>query len=389
MQSAFNQQEGFSFEARFIADPNDVRMLQVRGEYIPREDGSPGRLLGITQDVTEERAEQVARLRVEEQLRRSFEEAIIGMVILDMDSIPLYVNNALCEILGLTEAEVLGHNFHEFTHPEDLGDDVPVIEALLSGAQKHHVREKRYVHADGHTIWAEVAVSLTTNPDGSPLHMVGQIQDITERHALVEQLRQMADHDPLTGLLNRRAFGRELSAHLARTERYGATGALLMFDLDNFKLHNDTHGHSAGDDLLVALADGLRRRLRASDVTGRLGGDEFATLVPNADAAHARLVGESLLAHIRESDGDVTASIGLVCFERLAALSPEAALRAADEALYEAKRMGRNCVAEWAPTTESFIPASDSVRIPREPCPLASAAAWCHAGCVRRSSDRS
>ncbi len=221
MQSSFNQEEGFSFEARFIADPEDVRILQVRGEYIPREDGSPGRLLGITQDVTEERAGQVARQRVEEQLRRSFEEALIGMVILDMDGIPLYVNNALCEILGLTEAEILGHDFREFTHPEDLGDDVPVIEVLLLGAQKHHVREKRYIHADGHTIWAEVAVSLITNPDGSPLHMVGQIQDITERHALVEQLRQMADHDPLTGLLNRRAFGRELSAHLARTERYG------------------------------------------------------------------------------------------------------------------------------------------------------------------------
>jgi diguanylate cyclase (GGDEF)-like protein/PAS domain S-box-containing protein len=359
VQSSFNREAGFSFEARFIADPEDVRMLQVRGEYIPREDGSPGRLLGITQDVTEERAEQVARKRVEEQLRRSFEEALIGMVILDMNGIPLYANNALCEILGRAEAELLGHDFQEFTHPDDLGDDAPVMEALRSGAQKHYVREKRYIHADGHTIWAEVAVSLITNPDGTPLHLVGQIQDITERHGFVEQLRQMADHDPLTGLLNRRAFGRELSAHLARTERYGVAGALLMFDLDNFKLHNDTHGHSAGDQLLIALADGLRRRLRVSDVTGRLGGDEFATLLPNADAAHAWLVSEALLDHIRKADGGVTASIGLVCLDQLQTLSPEAALRAADEALYEAKRLGRNRVAEWAPTTESFIPASD------------------------------
>ena len=108
MKSAFNQQEGFSFEARFIADPEDVRILQVRGEYIPREDGSPGRLLGITQDVTEERAEHAARQRIEEQLRRSFEEALIGMVILDLDGMPLYVNNALCEMFGRTEAEMLG-----------------------------------------------------------------------------------------------------------------------------------------------------------------------------------------------------------------------------------------------------------------------------------------
>ena len=75
----------------------------VRGEYIPREDGSPGRLLGITQDVTEERAEQIARQRAEQQLRRGFDEALIGMVILGMDGRPLQVNNALCEIFGLTQ----------------------------------------------------------------------------------------------------------------------------------------------------------------------------------------------------------------------------------------------------------------------------------------------
>lgn len=382
VRNSFYGDASFSFEARFIPHPDDVRILRVRGEYIPREDGKPGRLLGITQDVTEERAELAARQSAEERLRRGFEEALIGMVIFDMDSKPVYVNNALCEIFGRTEDELLGHRFQEFTHPEDLGDDIPVIEALLSGGQKHHVREKRYIHADGHTIWAEVAVSLITNPDGSPLHMVGQIQDITERHELVEQLRQMADHDPLTGLLNRRAFGRELSAHLTRSERYGAPGGLLMFDLDNFKLHNDTHGHSAGDEMLIAIADGLRRRLRASDVTGRLGGDEFAVLLPNADAARARYVTQSLLNLIRiiavrvrsatprpagDDDGAdtpraevaVSASIGLLCLERQAVWTPEGALRAADEALYQAKRAGRNCIAEWAPEAESFIPASD------------------------------
>ncbi len=185
VQSSFYKEAGFSFEARFIADPEDVRILRVRGEYIPREDGNPGRLLGITQDVTEERAEHDGRQRAEQQLRHGFDEAIIGMVLLGMDGRPLQVNNALCEIFGLTRAEMLSHHFQDLTHPEDLGDDVPVMELLLSGLQKHHTREKRYIHADGHTIWAEVALSLITNPDGSPSHMVGQIQDITERRANV------------------------------------------------------------------------------------------------------------------------------------------------------------------------------------------------------------
>ena len=252
----------------------------------------------------------------------------------------------------------MGHDFQEFTHPEELGDDVPVMEALLSGGQKHHVREKRYIHADGHTIWAEVAVSLITDPDGSPLHLVGQIQDITERHALVEQLRHLADRDPLTGLLNRRSFARELSAHIARGERYGISGAVLMFDLDNFKQHNDTHGHGAGDQLLVAVAEGLRGRLRTTDVTARLGGDEFAALLPNAGHSHAMVVTESLLEHIRSvtaslpapAEDGVTASIGVVCLDRLGTLTPEAVIRAADQAMYAAKRSGGNCLAEWAPT---------------------------------------
>lgn len=360
VRGSFHREAGFTFEARVAADSEDVRILRVRGEYLPRADGSPGRLLGITQDVTEERAEQAARQRAEEQLRRAFDEALIGMVILDMDIRALRVNNALCEIFGRRREELLGQRLDDIAHPDDRGDSAIVKDFLLAGTQKHHVREKRYLHADGHTIWAEVGVSLVTDPDGTPLHFVGQIQDITERRAHVEQLRHMADHDPLTGLLNRRAFSRELSAHLARTKRYGVSGALLMFDLDNFKQHNDTHGHSAGDDLLVAIADGLRRRLRATDVTGRLGGDEFATLLPNADRARALLVTDSLLEHIRsvcESlpqalGGGVTASFGVVCLDRLQALTPEAAMRAADQAMYAAKRLGRNRSAEWDPAPE-------------------------------------
>lgn len=354
--NSFGHERGFTVEARLIADPDDVRILRVRGDYLPRPDGLPGRLLGITQDVTEERAEHAARRLAEEQLERAFEEALIGMAIINPDARMLRVNTALCEIFGRTQAELLATTFQALTHPEDVGDDEPVIHLLESLTLKHHVREKRYVHADGHTIWAEIAVSLMTEADGNSSHIVVQIQDITERRARFEQLRHMADHDSLTGLLNRRGFDRELDAHIARARRYGATGALLMFDLDNFKAHNDSHGHSAGDELLVALADGLRKRLRTTDVLGRLGGDEFAVLLPDASRSRADLVTQSLVEHIQRigeesptpAAAGVTASAGFVCFELTDPLTPETAMKCADAAMYAAKRQGRNQHAEWS-----------------------------------------
>ncbi|MGH2879130.1 MAG: GGDEF domain-containing protein, partial [Solirubrobacteraceae bacterium] len=119
------------------------------------------------------------------------------------------------------------------------------------------------------------------------------------RAAAEEKLRYMVDHDPLTGLFNRRAYERILGEHIARGERYGHEGAVLMLDLDEFKQVNDTLGHSAGDDLIVRVGHALARRLRSSDAVARLGGDEFAILLPKGGSEQAELVAASLLETIR------------------------------------------------------------------------------------------
>src|SRR3954468_15129524 len=118
-----------------------------------------------------------------------------------------------------------------------------------------------------------------------------QVYDVT-------QLHDAADRDDLTGLANRRAFVRELGAHLARGRRYGLTGAVLLLDLDGFKAVNDSAGHAAGDALLVRVGDTLKAAPRASDVVARHGGDEFAVLLARADAARAQVVAAKLTAAI-------------------------------------------------------------------------------------------
>ncbi len=165
------------------------------------------------------------------------------------------------------------------------------------------------------------------------------------------ELKHMADHDPLTGLLNRRAYERSLEEHLARGERYGHAGAVIVLDLDSFKEVNDTLGHNAGDELIVRVAGALASRLRESDTLARLGGDEFAILTPTGERTEAESLADSLLEVVRQEhaprgpggrERPITASIGVAPLEGVEELSAEEALINADLAMYDAKEAGRN-----------------------------------------------
>jgi diguanylate cyclase (GGDEF)-like protein len=171
------------------------------------------------------------------------------------------------------------------------------------------------------------------------------------RAAAEEKLRYMVDHDPLTGLYNRRAYERILGEHIARGERYGHEGAVLMLDLDEFKQVNDTLGHSAGDELIVRVGRAIARRLRTTDTVARLGGDEFAILLPKGGGDQAEAVAASLLQTIRTEraargrkgrERPVSASIGVAPLQGVASISAEEALIDADLAMYDAKEGGRN-----------------------------------------------
>ncbi len=171
------------------------------------------------------------------------------------------------------------------------------------------------------------------------------------RAAAEERLRYMVDHDPLTGLLNRRAYERILDEHLARGERYGHEGAVMMLDLDEFKQVNDTLGHSAGDDLIVRVGRALAERLRSTDTVARLGGDEFAILLPKGERSEAEHVAAALLETIRAERSargpkgrarPISASIGVAPLAGLKGITTEEALINADLAMYDAKEGGRN-----------------------------------------------
>jgi diguanylate cyclase (GGDEF)-like protein len=162
-------------------------------------------------------------------------------------------------------------------------------------------------------------------------------------------LRQMATQDELTGALNARAFEERLAQELERDRRYNLPLALLYLDLDDFKMVNDRHGHRTGDAVLRLVVNATRRAVRQSDIIGRLGGDEFAVLMPETEGAVAEAAATRLAEGIRtvfRGTPSVTASVGVVAAVNAASIRAEDLLRRADEAMYQAKRGGKDRVVQ-------------------------------------------
>jgi diguanylate cyclase (GGDEF)-like protein/PAS domain S-box-containing protein len=305
-------------------------------------DGRAAGVAGISTDVT-------ARHRAEERFRRAFEAAPIGMALMSLEGRFLRVNDALCAITGYDADALEATSDDAITHPDDLGCSPRGRRAAIDEEGVGFKCDKRYINAAGHTVSVQMHVAVVRDAAGSPDHLLAQVQDVTERKRFEEQLQFMADHDPLTGLLNRRCFELEVERHLAQVARYGATGALLVLDIDHFKTINDSLGHNAGDELIIGVAGVLCERLRRTDAVARLGGDEFAVLLPHAGEGEAKTLGQSLLDGVRERtaqlDGQrrraVTMSLGIAMFDG-AAVTPEDMIVSADLAMYDAKEAGRD-----------------------------------------------
>jgi diguanylate cyclase (GGDEF)-like protein/PAS domain S-box-containing protein len=347
----------FEFEERISRPGGDIRLLESEGEVQTDTEGEVLRMIGVCHDVTERRAAELAARDAEERFRSAFEYGPVGIALVDVSSGRrgryLEVNRAICEISGYSEQELLATSRQALTHPEDAEAEQGLFDQLLAGDIPSYSIENRSLRPDGEWIWTAVNTSMVRDDDGAPLYAIIQVQDVSERKRFEGQLQYLADHDPLTGLFNRRRFEGELSRQVAFNSRYGPTGAVLVVDLDHFKYVNDTLGHAIGDELIARIGTLLRDRLRETDVVARLGGDEFAVLLPSADEEQARLVGEDIVKAVRGQSVQLskdrslrlTACVGIALFGQGFDVGHEAALVNADIAMYEAKEAGRDrCV---------------------------------------------
>ena len=208
-------------------------------------------------------------------------------------------------------------------------------------------------------------LQLLRDADGSSVQIILQVSDESERYEHEQLLTHVAEHDALTGLLNRRGFDLQLDRHLATFARRREQGALVLLDVDHFKYINDTRGHQVGDLVLVELARALKGRLRDSDVLARLGGDEFAILLRQGDTDAARSLAQGLLAAAQaidipmlEGSRRLSISVGVAPLTASLAGSGEAMARA-DLAMYDAKEGGRNRLA----VADGVAPSANATRI--------------------------
>ncbi|MEI8105896.1 MAG: PAS domain S-box protein [Actinomycetes bacterium] len=328
-------------EYRFLRPDGSVIWIEGYATAIRDSAEAVTGWIGTCIDVTPRRNAEEAVLASDERFRAAFDNAPIGMGFVAPDGRWLQVNGALCRLLGYTEDEILTLTLTDLTVP---GDAEIQIEELGDARS-----ETRTLSADGQTVWVAASTTLVRDGGGDPLYYIVQIEDIGDRKQTEHELRRLADHDPLTGILNRRGFTEGLRRELRRMERHGEYGALLLLDLDNFKLVNDTAGHPEGDRVLRATADVLRRRLRATDVIGRLGGDEFAALIMNVTPRQAREISTEIEGSIRDLrisggavDLEITASIGVIAVDHLAGEREDDLLAAVDRAMYRAKSLNRD-----------------------------------------------
>ncbi len=309
-------------------------------------DGNIVGVYGIGKDVTEEVNAKKA-LRESEQKYRLIAENMNDLIaVFDLEGIVTYASPSYQRVLGVKPEEFVGQLALFLTHE----DDHPKILLEFKKAVQHQrpfTIEHRKKGPSGKWLYFETVCMPLWAEQNVLEGYVGISRNINERKYYEEKLEHMAFYDPLTDVPNRRLFEKLANQALSEAAQSGKKAAVMYLDLDNFKIINDTHGHDAGDELLIQFTDRLKKSLRNKDVLARMGGDEFTILLPDTNKTDAEQTAARILQAIQQPykfkshTFASTSSIG-IAFYPAHGDTTEKLIQQADEALYRAKKKGRN-----------------------------------------------
>jgi diguanylate cyclase (GGDEF)-like protein len=272
--------------------------------------------------------------------------AIEGIVVTDDADNVVLANPAAETLLGKPIWRLMTEGFHNL-----IDDPARIAGWLAQGGAVEDVAFNDRLLA--------VQITRITAPSGDILGSFALLRDVTEERRLEQRLRSLSTTDALTGLWNRRYLDQTLAAEVERSRRYGFELSILLFDIDHFKKFNDTYGHDQGDRVLKAVAEAVGTAVRQVDVPCRYGGEEFVVILPATAIVGAMEIADRLRSRIAGLDVDglsVTTTIGVADLKEVGATTPAELLEAADKALYDGKRGGRNRVVRALP---EFVPEAE------------------------------
>ena len=337
----------------------DFEIIRKKGIYDSMRHGtayievevSAIRSLGYLAQVRDMSREHIAERAIrenEERLQTIFDNAGMGIAVIDRNLRYTDCNNQWLVMLGRTRKDIIGEDFLYYTHPDDQGRTKKYLEELVENVIANFSMEKQFIRNDDSIMWSGLSVTPLRDPSGNIESIIAVIVDITELKNAQQKLTDMATHDALTGLPNRRLFYEKLGEVLARSKRQSQYIAVLFLDLDGFKEVNDQFGHDGGDSLLQNVAGKLRSMVREVDIVSRLGGDEFTIILESVSDDADIIQVTSRIIEIIASPFDingisarVTASIGISIFPRDGD-DINGLIKKADDAMYESKKKGKN-----------------------------------------------
>jgi diguanylate cyclase (GGDEF)-like protein/PAS domain S-box-containing protein len=289
-------------------------------------------------------------LEIFQQLAQSTNDVIVVTAAAPLGPpgpIIVYVNPAFTALTGYDADEVIGQSTRLLQGPKTDPRTVANVRAAMEAQRPIRVEQLHYKH-DGEEFWIDTNIVPLRDAHGRVSHFATIGRDLTATKQLQEELRLMANTDPLTGLLNRRRFLEQAETEFLRSQRHGHELAAVMLDIDHFKTINDTHGHFVGDQALIAMSCATDNLLRGTDILGRWGGEEFVILMPETPLTGAAILAERLRKLLAQLAVDTaagtlrfTVSAGVAARSRLDTGITDI-LQRADAALYAAKQHGRN-----------------------------------------------